>query len=163
MFGRTRHHVIGAVIAGIFADSPFDPEQFAATSVAEPNDTKFIPVPEDEYQAIIKSKKFRPTDKGQLILDIVWVIDSEQAKLITGMKEPQVRHSIFLDRLDNGALDMSKGKNVKLGQLREALGLNTPGQPFNFNMLEGKAARVKVKHRTFEGDIFAEVKEVTKI
>lgn len=33
----------------------------------------------------------------------------------------------FLDLDNNGRLDMSAGKNVKLNQLRDALGQNTPG------------------------------------
>jgi hypothetical protein len=141
----------------------FDPESFAGMSIDQSNDTKFTPVPEGEYPATMKKKEFRPSDKGYLILDLSWAVDDAGAKEVTGMKEPTVRQSIFLDRLENGALDTSKGKNVKLGQLREATGLNVPGQPFNFNMLDGKVARVKVKHRQYEGDTFAEVKEVTKL
>lgn len=159
---RFKHGVIGAAIHGLFQSTAFDPESFANTTVTEVNDTKYTPVPEEESPAVIKSIKFR-TEKDYLILDVQWAIDSQKAREVTGMKEPTVRQTLFLDRLENGTLDMGKGKNIKLGKLREATGLNTPGQPFNFNMLPGKAARVKVKHRMHEGDTFADVSDVTKL
>lgn len=157
MFGKQKI----VALAGLF--SAFDPDQFSAMSVEGQNDTKYVPVPEGEYAAVITKKVFRPTDKGQLILDVTWKIDDATVAEAVGMKEPTVRQSVFIDRLENGSLDMGKGKNVKLGQLREAVGLNKPGQVFNFNMLEGRAALIKVKHRQYEGDTFADVKDVTAL
>ena len=58
---------------------------------------------------------------------------------------------------------MGKGQNVGLGRLREAVGLNSPGQPFAFSMLTGRVAKVVVKHRIHEDKIFAEVKAVAKM
>lgn len=161
MFG-SKQKFLGVHLIGLM--SAFDAEAFASSSIAEANDTKFTPVPEGEYAAVIKKKAFRNLDeKGMLLLDITWGVDDAAAKEVTGMKEPTVRQTVFIDRNEQGALDMGKGKNVGLGKLREGIGLNAPGQPFNFNMLEGRAGRISVKHRTHEGSIFAEVKEVTKL
>jgi len=153
---------------GYFNETPFDPAAFASTQYTEANDTKYTPVPAKEYAAVAKipdiSKAFRQTDKGQTIFDVLWEVDDEEARQLTGMPKPTVRQSIFLDMAPNGqGLDMSKGKNVKLGQLREALSLNVPGQPFSFTQIDGRPARITVKHRQYEGDTFADVKEVTKL
>jgi hypothetical protein len=69
----------------------------------------------------------------------------------------------MLDINDAGNLDMSKGRNVQLGRLREALGLNTPGQAFSFQMIPGRAAKILVKQRVEGEDIFADVKGVVKL
>lgn len=140
----------------------FDPSVFESQQFTDANDTKYVAIPEGEYTGLIKEKKIR-NEKGYTILDIQWIIDDQGVKDLTGMKEPTVRQSIFLDVTPNGGLDFGKGKNVKFGRLREAVGLNTPGQPFSFGMLEGRPARVSIKHRMHEGDVFADVKEVTKL
>jgi hypothetical protein len=60
---------------------------------------------------------------------------------------------------------MGKGKNVSLGRLREATGLNEKGRPFGFRMLVGQMARVRVKHRPDNKNpeiVYAEVDAVTK-
>lgn len=139
----------------------FDPSVFEQQQFTDANDTRYVAIPEGEYLALIKDKKFRQ-EKGYTILDITWLIDDQGVKDATGMKEPTVRQSLFLDVTANGGLDFGKGKNVRLGRLREATGLNVPGQPFSFNMLEGRPARISVKHRPHEGEIYSDVKEVTK-
>lgn len=143
--------------------SAFDPEAFNNTTFNDANSTRFPVVPEGEYAAIVKKKDWRTTEKGSLILDIHWAIDDQGVKDSTGLAEPTARMSIFIDRTPTGGLDFSEGKNVKLGKLREALGLNQPGQPFSFNMIDGKPARVKVKHRLVDGETFTDVKDVTKL
>ena len=68
----------------------------------------------------------------------------------------------MLDLAATGGLDMSEGKNVALGRLREALGLNDPSQSFSFHQLPGLMGRVNVTHRVVGEDTFADVKAVTK-
>ena len=100
---------------------------------------------------------------GKVVLDVHWSIDDAGVKEATGRDDPQVRQSIFLDIDANGRLDVSKGRNLQLGRLREALGLNTPGIPFKFADISGKVARVLVKHRLdAEGTTWADVKGVAK-
>jgi hypothetical protein len=57
---------------------------------------------------------------------------------------------------------MSKGKNVSLGKLREAVGQNKPGKPWSPAHLNGAQLDVLVTHRADKdtGDIYAEVKRV---
>jgi hypothetical protein len=149
--------------------SVFDPDAFMQTTITESNDTKLNPVPENEYPAMIavddKHKPtIRTTDKGNVILDINWEIDDVAAKEATGLDTPRVRQSLFLDINDHGMLDMGRGRNVQLGKLREAVGLNIAGQAFSMSQLAGRTAKVLVKHRvTDTGDIFADVKAVSKL
>jgi len=144
------------------AEGSFDPSVFESQQFDQPNDTVYVAIPEGEYVAMIKSKKFR-NEKGYIILDITWLVDNEQVKEVTGMKEPTVRQSLFLDVTSSGGLDFAKGKNVKLGRLREATKLNTPGQAFSFGMLEGRPAKISIKHRVDGRDTFADVKEVAPL
>ena len=141
----------------------FDADQFSQMETQGSNDTKYVPIPEADYPAVVDKIAFRETDKGSVVLDVTWKIDSQQAAEATGIKEPQARQSIFIDRTESGGLDMGKGKNVKLGQLREALGLNQAGQPFSFNMLVGRPGIVKIKHRKVDDDTFTDVKSVAKV
>jgi hypothetical protein len=57
---------------------------------------------------------------------------------------------------------MGKGKNVGLGKLREALGLNTPGEPFSFSMITGRLAKGFVQHEVKREEIFVKIKKVLK-
>ena len=142
--------------------STFNPDSFLNTSVSEPSSTTFTPVPEGDYTASVKEIKPRSTDSGKAILDVTWAIDDAAVADITGMKNPSVRQSIFLDITDAGGLDMGKGKNISLGRLRDALGQNTPGQSWQPGMLVGGVAKVTVKHRMYEDQIFTDVKGVVK-
>ena len=142
--------------------STFNPDSFLNTSVSEPSSTTFTPVPEGDYTASVKEIKPRSTDSGKAILDVTWAIDDAAVADITGMKNPSVRQSIFLDITDAGGLDMGKGKNISLGRLRDALGQNNPGQSWQPGMLVGGVAKVTVKHRMYEDQIFTDVKGVVK-
>ena len=150
----------------------FDPNQFLSDTVTGANDTKYIPVPQGEFPAIIKSVNARQMpskadpSKQVTVADIVYEIDDATVRTTTGLDNPTVRQSVFLDLTPNGKLDMSKGKNIGLGKLREALGLNDPSKPFSFNDLPGRAAIVSVEHTPNEkspGDVYANVKQVGKL
>jgi len=147
----------------------FDPQQFLEAQVTEANDTKSIPVPEGDFVAIIKEAKARQwtsksdSSKSGLALDVVWSIDSPEVKTLLGRDEVTVKQGIMLDLTEHGTLDMGKGRNIYLGRLREAVGLNTPGQAFSIMHLPGRAALVSIKHRVDGDDIFADVKAVAKV
>ena len=147
----------------------FNPDQFLDMQVTESNSTVTIPVPVGEYTAVIGEVKCRPWQKKDdpsvtgLSLDISWDIDDESVKELLGRTKVSVKQGAMLDLTESGGLDMGKGRNVSLGRLREAVGLNTPGQPFSFSMLVGRMAKVKVEHRVDGDRIFAEVKAVTKL
>ena len=147
----------------------FSPEQFLDMQVTESNDTKTIPVPVGEYTAVAEEVKCRqwqskkdPSMSG-LALDIKWSIDDAAVKELLGRDKVTVNQGIMLELTDSGGLDMGKGRNIGLGRLREALGLNAPGQPFSFMMVSGSVAKISVSHRIDGENIYAEVKGVAKL
>lgn len=143
----------------------FNPDTFLQGTVTESNDTKKIPCPAGEYLAIAEKVEARPWQskdgtKSGVALDITWAVDDAAVKEVVGRDTVQVRQGIMLDLLDNGFLDMGKGKNIGLGRVREAVGLNAPGQPFSPAMIQGRMAKVTVSHRVDGEDIFDEIKKV---
>lgn len=149
----------------------FDPNIFLEQSFSEANSTKTEPCPAGEFLSVVKSFVLRPwtakddPTKGGLALDIIWNVEDEAVKAALDRKEVTVKQGIMLDLTETGSLDMSKGKNVGLGRLREAVGLNTPGQAFAFTMLTGQMAKIVVKHEPAPNgeDIYANVKAVLKL
>lgn len=143
--------------------SVFNVTAFAETQFTDSFDTTVIPVPEGDWTAVVEKQEIR-TPKDKVVLDVTWSIDSQEVADITGRDKNTVRQSIFLDLTPHGTLDVSRGKNVQLGRLRDALGQNVAGKPWSFGMLVGQVATVHVSHRTDdEGNIFTDVKKVAKI
>lgn len=143
--------------------SAFNPDLFLNTETDSASATTYTPVPEGEFNASIKTIKPRVLTDGRAVLDITWTVDDETARQETGMAEPSVRQTLWLDTTESGGLDFGKGKNVGLGRLREALGQNQAGKPWAPGMLVGQVATVKVSHSIDKRDgvtINAEVKAV---
>lgn len=152
--------------------STFDPNQFLEMTTTDSNSTVSVPVPAGEYIAFVEKVEIRPwqstkdATKAGMALDVFWNVDDAAVKQLLERDKVTVKQGIMLDVTEAGGLDMGKGKNVGLGRLREATGLNTPGQPFGFKMLEGRPAKVVVSHRADDKNpevIYAEVKAVAKI
>lgn len=147
----------------------FSPDQFLDMQVTESNDTKLVPIPVGEYVAVVSEVKARPwtsksdPSKSGIALDVQWDIDDAGVKQLLGRDKVTVKQGVMLDMTESGGLDMGKGKNVGLGRLREACGLNQPGQPFSATMLTGRVAKVKVEHRVDGENIYSEVKQVAKM
>ena len=151
----------------------FDVQSFLDSSTTEANSTVSTPVPEGEFTAIVDKVDARPwtskkdSTKSGVTLDITWLIDDQSVKEALGREKVSVRQGIMLDLNEAGTgLDMGKGKNVQLGKLRQATGLNNPGQAFAFSMLTGRMAKVVVKQRVDEDDpekIYSEVKAVAPV
>lgn len=147
----------------------FDPNAFLEQTVEGSNDTRLIPVPEGEYIAIIEKVNARtwqskkdPSMAG-VTLDVLWSIEDSSVKELLGRQKVTVNQGIMLDTTEEGKLDMSKGKNIGLGRLREATNLNDPGRPFSFAQFPGMSARVQVKHRLHEDQIYSEVRGVARL
>ena len=147
----------------------FDPNQFLDLQITEANDTKTIPVPVGEFTAVADKAECRTwqskkdPSKSGVTLEVTWAIDDQGVKELLGRDTVTVRQGVMLDLTDEGGLDMGKGRNVGLGRLREALGLNIPGQPFAFSMIPGRMARIKVDHRIDGENVYAEVKGAAKL
>ena len=144
--------------------SVFDPDAFMSESIKGEIDTRIIPVPEGEWNAQVDNLKFRQLDEGRVIMDVYWEILEESVKESTKLDKPTCRQSVFLDMTSEGSLDLSKGKNRRLGLLRAAVGQNT-GKPWAPSMLIGQLAKVRVEHSPNPDDLenpYANVKAVTK-
>lgn len=149
----------------------FDADSFLAAAISGSNSTALLPCPVGEYQAIISKiqpRQWQSKDgtMSGIALDVFWLIEDAGAKQACGRDEIVVKQGLMLDTGPHGGLDMSEGKNVVLGRLREAVGKNAPGEPFSFAMLPGLMAKVSVQHRADKNDpsvLYAEVKLVTKL
>jgi hypothetical protein len=157
----------------------FDPEQFMQTAVVGTLDTKYTPIPEEEYQMILGKPEPRTVKREDgsiaLVVEIPCFVDPSlriksgdgNGKTIgeyTGMEKPSARFTLWPDLTPQGNLDLSRGKNVALGRLREAVGQNNEKE-WNWSMLEGKMIRGNVKHtiRKDDGSAFANVNRVAKV
>lgn len=149
--------------------STFDGETFLNQESTEAIDTKIVPIPIDDYQAQvdrINARQISTKEGDRIILDITWEVLSEDVKAELGLKKVTVRQSVFLDLTDEGAIDMSKGKNRQLGLVREAVGQNKNGKPWAPGNLVGQTATIKIEHRTDPNDnevVYSDVKRVTAL
>lgn len=149
----------------------FDVDSFLQASHSEANSTTLIPCPVGEYMGIISKiqpRQWQSKDGTQsgVALDIFWLVEDAGVKATCGREEVTVKQGLMLDTTPIGGLDMSAGKNVGLGRLREAVGKNNPGEAFAFAMLPGLAAKISVSHREDKNDpsvVYAEVRMVTKL
>lgn len=111
-----------------------DVDSFLSAPVG-PMETKFDTVPGGEYTAMIGSPENGEIKNwmrhGQRDDGTVWItlnvpfeiVGEDALKQSIGLNKLTSRATIWLDA-ENGKLAVGKGKNVTLGQLREALGQN---------------------------------------
>lgn len=145
-------------------------EEFLQTTTTVSLDDHLEPCPAGEYIAIagkpeIKSFTHKKGDnQGQTGYQMVlrWEIQDEAIKRQLDRDKVTVRQSFLLDiTADGQGLDMGKGRNIGLGQLRTALKQNTPGQPWSPVMIEGQPAKVKIKAGVYNDRVTSEVDAVT--
>lgn len=149
--------------------SNFDPASFLDATISEPT-TRRNPLPAGrDFAGVIGEPQSRtwqgkadPTKSG-VVVDVPIEIDmAAYPDVKIGATKVVLKDGIMLDLTADGAIDNSPGKNGKLRRYREALGMNAPGTPFSFRAIQGRQIKVKIKHRTYEGDIFDEVDSVAK-
>lgn len=156
--------------------STFDPAAFEAMVIEEANETKTTPVPEGDYPGLIQSAKVSmiAIKNGERagtevpILNILWDLTDEDGKLKEELNRDKimVRQDIWLDVNEHGGLAFGPNQNVGLGRLREAVGMNKPGKPFSFQMLEGAGpclVHVKLQLREDTGDYSNRVPKISKM
>lgn len=147
----------------------FDTDAFLNSAITGSNSTKVIPCPQGEFLGLadkVSARQVQSKDgtETRIVLEINWLIEDDGARQATGREQVSVKQGIFLDLDPQGGLDMGEGKNVGLGRLREALGLNDPSAPFSFNMIPGRMAKLQITHRDDPKDAdnkFADVRAVT--
>lgn len=144
--------------------STFDPEAFLHTVFTESSITQVPPPPEGEYIGTIRpgSLQLRFVGEDNIpLLEMVFNVAGEEVQRTTGQPQVGVRYTCWLEKGPNG-VDIKN--SVRLGRLREAIGLNTEGQPWSFSQFEGRQARVQVVHETgADGEVYAKIRRVTKI
>lgn len=149
----------------------FNPDQFMESAIQGANDTKVIPCPTGDWHGRVDSVKAAANEikkgdrAGDVLakLNVFWEVLDDEPKRVTGREKVMTRQEIVLDLTDEGLLDMGKGKNVKLGKLREAIGQNDPTVPFSPRNLVGALATINVGHRPDPSDpsiVYDEVKAV---
>lgn len=149
--------------------SNFDPASFLDATISEPT-TRRNPLPAGrDFVGVIGEPTTRtwqgkadPTKSG-VVVDVPIEIDmSAYPDVKIGATKVMLKDGIMLDLTSDGAIDNSPGKNGKLRRYREALGMNEAGKPFSFRAIQGRQIKVKIKHRTYEGEMFDEVDSVAK-
>src|SRR5262245_30552360 len=98
-------------------------------------DTEFSVTPAGDYTAMISDRG--PVDSWFRVVhmkdgrevptvNVLFIISDPEVARTLGRQQATSRLTIWLDtEADDGRLSVGKGKNVGLGQLREALGQNT--------------------------------------
>ena len=146
--------------------SQFDADAFLNQEVDANFESDFTPIPEGEFEAqifkiAVATFKDKETQEEKPFLKLSWRINDPEVIESTGMDNPTVMQTVFLD-FENGTLLEGTNKNIMLGKLREIGDLEA--NPFRMTDLEGISAMVKVKHRIMDdGRPAAEVKAVTEI
>ena len=145
-------------------------EEFLQTTTDAALDDKLDPCPPGEFIAIagkpeIKDFEYKSGDRAGETgyrMVIKWDVQDEEARKAVDREKLSVTQSILLDLTPDGAgLDMGKGKNIGLGQIRTALGQNTPGAAWSPAMIEGQPATIKVKSGVYQDRVTAEIQAVT--
>lgn len=148
----------------------FDPIAFLETTVEGAMSTRMEAVPEGEFMAEIRDatsdievKEWESTAKGTSGFKAVlhWTVTDAALEAELDRTNIKVKQEIFLDFASPGVLSTAKGKNMGLGRIREALGLNTGA--FNFMMLAGRTAKIHIKHTISKGEIYANVDRVAAL
>jgi hypothetical protein len=131
--------------------SMFDATQFLNATFNEANATSLPPVSAGEHIVLIDAapefKTFAITRGDRAGQDLNKV--SFPLRVVApGQADDgrQLRFDAILDLTPQGGLDFSKDKNISLGRIRTACGLNVAGQPFGFGMFVGKQLRAVVTH-----------------
>lgn len=110
-----------------------------------------------EYIGILSSPTARNVqgkqDPSKSYTFIDWNVDVDltanpQERERVGQDTVRLRYSASLDMNETG-IDWSPGKNTGLRLMREALGMNVPGQAFSINAMTGRPIRVKIKHEEY--------------
>lgn len=152
----------------------FDPATFLDQETDQPL-VRRPPLPIQDYIGIIGVPTTRtwvsPNDstKSGYAVDFPIVLDipgdvQEQLGLTTNTIT--VKGGVMLDLTPDGSIDWSAGKNGATRRYREALDMNKSGDTFSFRRMEGRAIRVKIKHREYppgSGEFFEDVDQVAKV
>jgi len=148
--------------------SMFDPQSFLDAQTTDVNEKRALLAAENPgqvnglYDAVIGDIKPASGNKDgrawlRMDVEVKVPVPPEQRPVVT-LEELKLTHRVFIDLTSEGNVDNAKGKNNGQRLLREATGLNVPGQPFSWRMLSGRPVKVKIKHATSQnGNVFEDI------
>jgi len=150
----------------------FDPASFLESTTTEAS-VKRPPLTPGDYTAVTgavtarqwESQKPDAKVKSGIAFDIEVNVEVPlDVRTTLGLTTDTLKFkdSIMIEMNAQGGIDYSPGKNGSLRRWREATGNNTPGKPFAPSMLSGQVVKVKIGHRSYEGELYDEIQGVTK-
>lgn len=156
-------------------DSQFDPAVFLDATTTEAN-TRRPPLPPGLYPATIGEVQMKSGEKeakdGTGMRPWVSAVVPLRIDVPAEVRQqfadypPQVTLTdrAFLDLAEDGkSLDNGVGKNRAQRNYRDATGLNEPGSPFSWRMLQGRPVQVQVSHEQYNGETQERVAGVFKM
>lgn len=127
------------------SNNEFNPDEFVQDAINGAMSTKFELVPKGDYSpafidSIANARKIIPEDPSKRPFASVRImvrIEAPEVAEAIGRDKIVVPYELLLD-LDpaTGKLDTRKGKNTKLGRLRELVGQNNENETWSFTMLK---------------------------
>lgn len=153
-------------------DGTFDADAFMNANVDAPMATSMALTPEGEWQGMVDDfdsgaiRTVTFTDKNGVqqerkVFSCPIVIQSPELQARLKRDKVVHREDFWLDFNENGQLGTGENENVKLGQLRAAVGQNTA--PWSLGMLKGAGPFMFViKHTIDKRDATKKYANVTK-
>lgn len=158
--------------------SAFDPSAFLSATQTEVNEKRPL-LPTDNpasadglYTAIVGEIKTADgiigkgdnTGKPWISMVIPLKIDVPQQFQDSLKLPPQLTFTdrVFLDLTENNTIDNAPGKNRGQKAYREATGLNNPGEPFSWLMVQGRPVKIKVAWEDYQGSMVEKISGVFK-
>lgn len=141
----------------------FDPDAFVNSQVEDNLSTEYPKLEEGEYHAVIEKVEAKNIEikrgerAGEMmpLLEVQYKVSDEmndgRVQQSVGRSEHTVTAGFPLDITESGTLATGKGKNIRLGRLRDAVAQNKPGQPWAPSHLIGNPVLINVKH-DLQGD-----------
>jgi len=145
----------------------FDVETFLNTTTTESMSTAFATAPEGVFILQIEdvTAASGTSETGPWIrLDITYSLTDHTILESLNVRRLIVRGGrLFLDLKDDGSLDFSEGRNVRLGRLRDAVHQNRKGQPWSPSMLKGQIVAGQIRHSPYRADPTQTIAEVVRV
>lgn len=148
----------------------FDADAFMNTQVDDPMATALTGVPEGEYVAMVADfdstafKTITTKNGPRAVLEIPFSIQDDALKAKLGREQVTHRETYWLDFVPGtGQLATGPDQNVRLGQLRNALGQNAKGAPWAPAMLKGMGPlKIAIKTTSDKTDPEKKYTNITK-
>src|SRR6478735_2962768 len=116
----------------------FNPQAFMEATIQGALDTRRVPCPQGDFPGVIEKiePKSGENKQGERVgqtwaaLEVTYKLEHPEITSVTGLPFALSRQCVMIDITDEGGMDRSKGKNIRVGKLREACNENDAGKPF---------------------------------